>query len=318
MINRLLRLFTFLTVGVEFVLKKMGINYQTILKILKPVNQLRHFFIEKKIRKDTDDIIKNFDKVDSNVKAVLKSDELPDNPIWVMWWQNDKPFIIDKNIKKMRDLFGNQLILISKENYDKYLDIDKQLKKKIDSDELNLTTFSDYVRTGLLYLYGGLWLDSTILLTDDFSLKTFQNGKSFYTIIGENIYCNSNKFASEGLWTGYMMGGIQGEKYFKLANEIMRFYLLKNTKLPDYFTIDYALRIGYKDNIDGFRDKIAKLKKINENVLRLSPILNKEFDQNTWDSIKKNTYAFKLTYKQEFFDEVNNKPTFFGKLYFDL
>lgn len=43
-------------------------------------------------------------------------------------------------------------------------------------------------------------------------------------------------------------------------------------------------------------------------------VLGQPYDPNVWKLISKNTFLYKLTWKQYFPKEINGKPTFYGLL----
>ncbi|MCT3078840.1 hypothetical protein IRM63_06970 [Leuconostoc citreum] len=302
----------------EKLLVFFGIDLVKVLKLLTPLNQLHHNMVECVIRRDTNSIITKFcaEKTEIVESGVINSHKNASNLVWVMWWQNEIPPIVKFNIERMRRKFGDRLVLISKDNYLEYLNVDEELLQLINSNLVNLTMLSDYIRTGLLFNYGGLWIDSTVYLTDSYSDDVFMGEKDLYTSYGEWWY--SNKYVPAGKWTGFFIGGVKGQPYFEFVNEIIRYYLIHEKKKPDYFVVDYALHIAYEDNIGFFRDKVNQLRPINENVLQLGKLINLRYDEKKWQEIQKNSFAFKLTYKKKYANEINGESTFFDHLYGNL
>lgn len=294
----------------------LGFSEDSVLKAMRPLNKKRHAMIDRAVRRDNEYLISSIEYVDGHTKTNKKTKISVENPVWVMWWQNDTPPIVSTNIEQMKKIFGDRLIIISKSNYRDYLIFDQVISEKIESNLVSITALSDYIRTALLYLYGGLWIDSTYYITENYSDAAFIKNRKFYTTYGEWWYYN--KFAPEGRWTGNLMGGQQGELYFKLAHEIIRVYLLDEKKKPDYFILDYILRISFQDNIGGFKDRVMELEPVNQNVLQLSKVINDEFNNFLWHDIQENSFAFKLTYKEEYKKIIDGKPTFFEYLYGNL
>ncbi len=309
----LIKMYTFLLKIIEKSSIFLGFSENSVLKAMRPLNKVRHNMIDKVIRRDNENLISNIEFIDGHTKKNKRTKINVENPVWVMWWQNDTPPIVSVNIEQMKKIFGDRLIVISKSNYRDYLIFDQTISKKIESNLINITALSDYIRTALLYLYGGLWIDSTYYITENYSDSVFIKNRKFYTTYGEWWYYN--KFASEGRWTGNLMGGQQGELYFKLAHEIIRVYLLDEKRKPDYFVLDYILRIAFQDNIGNFKDRILDLEPVNQNVLKLAKVINEEFDSVLWQDIQENSFAFKLTYKKEYTKFIDGKPTFFEFLY---
>ena len=93
------------------------------------------------------------------------------NCVWTLWLQGEEnaPQVIKNCIKSFRIYLKNyRLIVLDENSIQKYIHIPKIIMDKYKNREIDKTHFSDIVRYCLLYKYGGLWLDSTVLLTDKF------------------------------------------------------------------------------------------------------------------------------------------------------
>lgn len=94
-------------------------------------------------------------------------------PIWVMWWQgeNKMPEIVRICYASILKNAGNhQVNLITMYNYEKYLyglPYLEDLIKRVNDNTLLIAHFADICRCWLIYTYGGLWADATILLNDN-------------------------------------------------------------------------------------------------------------------------------------------------------
>lgn len=107
------------------------------------------------------------------------------NCVWTLWLQGEEnaPQIVKNCIKSFRVYLKNyRLIVLDENSIQKYVHIPKIIMDKYKSGAISKTYFSDIVRYCLLYKYGGLWLDSTVLLTDKFPDK----------ILNQNFFMFSN------------------------------------------------------------------------------------------------------------------------------
>ena len=55
-----------------------------------------------------------------------------------------------------------KVVLLDKDNFNRYIDIPKNIKDKLDKGLLAIQNFSDYLRIKLLAKYNCLWIDSTV------------------------------------------------------------------------------------------------------------------------------------------------------------
>lgn len=124
-------------------------------------------------------------------------------PVFVYWQQGiDKaPELIKATISRMKDQIGENLHILTKDNYKYYVDIPEDIEKLS-----SIAHWSDYLRVALLEKYGGIWLDSTLLIGNNFYDK-LRDG----SIIKEGNY----------LLAGYDIGkyGVSYVNWFMASNQ---------------------------------------------------------------------------------------------------
>lgn len=105
-----------------------------------------------------EDIVKdmNHDFIEENPQLIQVKKE--DFKIFVFWWQgrDELPQIVRlciDSIEKNSKPFS--VHIITKNNYEKYVQISPIIKNKLISGDITLTHFSDILRFNLLYQYGG-------------------------------------------------------------------------------------------------------------------------------------------------------------------
>ncbi|MGI6074206.1 MAG: capsular polysaccharide synthesis protein [Fermentimonas sp.] len=92
--------------------------------------------------------------------------------IWQYWGQgisdDSLPELVKICFKSVDKYKGDyKVIRLSDKTLSDYVDIpDFVLDKRMSNSEFTITFFSDLLRLMLLNLYGGVWLDATVLLTD--------------------------------------------------------------------------------------------------------------------------------------------------------
>lgn len=144
------------------------------------------------------------DIVSSNHVALTEN--VGDNNIWVCWWQGEKsmPEMIKKCFNSIiRYSNGHPVKLITFENYKDYVQVDHRIVDKVKNGTFKLAHFADLVRLKLLEQYGGLWLDSTILLTANINEDFFQK---FFSV---KIKPVDNDSVSEYRWCSFVLGGVK-------------------------------------------------------------------------------------------------------------
>ena len=85
-------------------------------------------------------------------------------------------------------------------------------------------------------------------------------------------------------------------------------------ELLDYFLIDRIVKVAY-DNIPVIREQIDGISVNNSDSLKLMEIISHPYDEAVWNDMKRDTFAFKLSYKEpvELYTE-DGKETFYNKL----
>ena len=132
-------------------------------------NKKRHKIINDKLLPIMDCAVRISPKIDKKVNS---------KNIWVFWWQGKDrmPSLVEKCYQSViRNKGRRHVILITKDNIKQYATIPDYIYEKVNNGEITLTHLSDILRFNLLNEYGGLWIDSTIYLTD--SLDVFDTEK---------------------------------------------------------------------------------------------------------------------------------------------
>ncbi len=122
-------------------------------------------------------VVENYYQNQLEIPVVKRVKELSsDQIIWQYWGQgieNDTlPEVVNLCFKSVDKYCADfSVIRLNDENIADYLEFPSYLIDKLHNGSLSRTFFSDILRLALLYHYGGVWLDATILLTDSLPKK---------------------------------------------------------------------------------------------------------------------------------------------------
>ena len=90
-------------------------------------------------------------------------------PVWVCWWQgyDNMPELCKLCYNRLRKMLpeNSELLLITLDNYENYVNIPKYIKEKFTKGYISMTAFSDVLRNYLIKENGGFWIDSTIFVS---------------------------------------------------------------------------------------------------------------------------------------------------------
>lgn len=135
--------------------------------------------LKKKFKKEIEALHKQYESdgcnsgvtLYNNVANESKTDKGNINKtVWIFWWQGieQAPDLVKVCYKSVKEnLKGWNIVLITKDNYKEYTDIPEFIIEKLDKGTITLTHFSDILRLDLLIRHGGLWLDATVLCTNE-------------------------------------------------------------------------------------------------------------------------------------------------------
>lgn len=218
--------------------------------------------------------------------------------IWTLWWQGEDkaPEIVKiclESQKKYLLHLGIEYHIVTKENWNDFIDLPNYIIDKVDKGIISFTHFSDILRAELIRKYGGVWIDATVLCVKPFDLREKSN--PFFTL----KTFNSSEYITLRRWTGFFIGDEKKSILFDFLAEAFRYYWEKENSLIVYLLIDYLIAIAY-DNFPQVKNKIDCCSISNINLWELLNNLNEEYKQENWNRITKDTCFFKLSYKSEF------------------
>lgn len=293
-------------------ISNFGVKILISKAIRKPFyNKNSHF--SKGICLINEKIIKNFlinnINFDSHNEKLNKKKIEYNSIIWTMWWQGleNAPLLVQKCIEKMQNENPNhKVIIITKKNYNDYVELPDHVIHKIENNNISITHFSDILRVNLLYQYGGIWADSTLFMTKSIPEEYFN--KEFYTI-NTGIYTND---PSHGRWTTFFIESHRGSKLMKFLVESFNSYLDKYDQFIDYILFDYFIEIGYENNTK-MRKYIDSVPKNNQNVFKLQEFLSEPIDEFNYENC--DTFLYKLSYKAKLSTKSDNgKASIYSKI----
>ncbi len=304
------------------------------LKYIKDINlkifitkSLRKIFYKKdsklawKINEYNEQSIKNYldkelKKTDLKIEDEIKfrNSNVPKSPIWIMWWQGEEvaPEIVKCCINSIRkNCNGHEIIIITESNISNYVKLPEFIYSKLEKDSITKTHLSDIIRLSLLYLYGGLWIDSTVFVSQPIPEDLFQ--KKFFSI----NFGIKTKDPSHGRWTTFLMFSKKNNKLVKLTLEYHLKYWCNHDIIIDYVFFDHIINYIIEQNDDCYK-MIRDIPKNNPEVFSLFKILNKSDINWNINKLSKDTIFYKLSYKHELIKEKDGIKTIYGKIVDDF
>lgn len=237
-------------------------------------------------------------------------------PVWICWLQGEEnaPELVKKCIQSVRanlDMQKCELHIITLANCQEYVTFSQTIVDKFNAGKISMTTLSDRLRMELLYRYGGLWIDATYFVNDERINKVFDYEGFFSQKFSAPVWDDD---ITRGRWAGNFIKGCAGFELFGFVMEAIDEYYVYKDELIEYFMIDYFIDIAY-ENLEPVRAAIDGCEVNNEDVFFFKNNGNRLFDEEVWNGVVKNTWLFKLYYKQKYTDKnIVGEDTFYGRI----
>lgn len=248
-------------------------------------------YVKAYLKNKYSDIMTSYASTD---KREMKFVHTEDFPIWVFWYQGFKtsPPLVKACLENLKRKNKN-VIEISKDNIDSFIDIPEYIKQKVSKGEITYTHYSDIIRVSLLAKYGGLWLDSTCFVSKAIPESIKQ--KDFYS--SKTINKQPLPLWSNSRWCGWGQGTCyKNYPLYIFLRDMLYAYWRTEKILIDYLLLDALMEIGFDINPMMQKD-LQDLPENNINRNRLWLLMNEAFQQSKYEELTKQTWLFKLSYK---------------------
>lgn len=278
-------------------------------------NKIRHKIVTNLIYNDIKDTVQI-----EYIKEHTIDDKYqinPSTPIYYLWWQGEEsmPPLILSCFNSLRKVASEHPVkLISKKNILEVISnkevsvpFDIDILQWLEKEVISIQYFSDILRSWLLFNFGGVWVDATILFPG-IAIDDIIQHRSFYTrVLLKEQY--RNDYVSHNRWSGYFWASYPDYPLFLFLYNGLREIIKKNGYIYEYFTIDYLIDIFYKKNKE-FRILLQEI----QPVARPHELdnLNAPIDNSIIQKIKC-TGFYKLSHKnicREYDDQ--NHPTYYN------
>ena len=278
-------------------------------KLFNKIQNKTYFKTQKMVGEDWDRVLKEYftNKIETeqiNPKKTFNNEKI----IWQFWgqgWDFEKlPDVVKisyKSVEKYKKDY--EIIHLDMNNINDYLEIPAYILKKVEDKKMGFAHFTDIIRLALLYNYGGVWIDATILLTDYLPQEYFE--MDYFMFQRDNNLENKKDWEDYDdfyfSWNNEMKVRVLNSIIFaKKNNEIIKTLLdmllifwEHNDLVPNYF----FFQVLYTELIENYYKK--KQCKIVSDTLthELIRVWFDKFSQEKLDEITKRNNVHKLTYK---------------------
>lgn len=258
----------------------------------------RLFLYKRKFKK----IFQNYDHAEVSKESQAGTEKI----IWFLWLQglDSAPAIVKKCytaiIDKLKDY---KIILLTADNIYDYVSLPDFILKKWEKGLITNTHFSDILRLDLLITYGGIWMDSTVLLMDAKIPKQIEEADLFYFQVLQPGYSLVNM-------SSWFMAAKPNNPMLCFARECIYSYWKKNNRLYNYFLLHYCITLA-AEIFPEIYNNIPKYSSAPPHILQSE--LFDAYNEDRFAEISCMCFVQKLTYKFEL-DISQVSDTFYSKL----
>lgn len=239
------------------------------------------------------DIIDYYKKGKYNLE--ITSTEPDEKKIWIFWWTGTDamPEIVKACVKSIRkNANGHEIIMLDKNNYYRYVSLPEIIIDKHEKGVIGHAHFSDIIRFSLLAVYGGMWIDATVFLSQPIPLNIFS--MKWYTL---RSYDANAVYYSKSRWCGYFIEGDRNFLLFPFVRDCLIAYWKQKNEVIDYLMMDYIIGLACK-YIDDVRESVDSLSDNNMERGRLMKEINAPYSKELFESlVNGETFASKLSWR---------------------
>lgn len=231
--------------------------------------------------------------------------------IWQYWGQGIKnlPDVVQLCFASVNQYQEDFIVIrLDDDNIHDYLDFPNFVWQKRNNPEFKPVFFSDLLRLALLYYYGGVWIDATIVLTNQLD-KRFVNAdffafqrsmevfdKSEWHLFNQD-YFSWNKNHKVNMLSSILFAKKNNPFVYDWL-QLLLFFWENSNKITHYFFFqilfnELKTKTNYLNNVLLVDDTLPHL---------LAKTLNRPFNPKEWQDILNKTHIHKLTYTQECID----------------
>ena len=286
LIKRYFRSGALFAAGCEFML--LG-KSRTALELLRLSAALK---TKQKLQKKYKGALEIFDREYNESLSDLPRKQ--SNKVWVCWFQgmDEAPLIVKKCFESLcRNLTDRDIVLITSDNLDKYVEFPDFIMEKWKSGKITHTHMTDLMRLELLIKYGGTWIDATVLCTrkcEDIPEYFFNSDLFMFQTL---------KPGRDGHPTGlssWYLSACTNNRVLMATRHMLYEYWKKNDEMVDYYLIHDFLTIVLEKYEDD-QKSIVPFSNSTPHILLLR--LFDKYDDKMYSCILDQTPFHKLSYK---------------------
>ena len=295
------------------ILAKTRYKGKNLNRIKFVIDDKRKLYLYKKLKKSIfDSYIQDFEKENANEKYNVKKGDT----IWFCWLQGieNAPDLIKccyNSIKKNLCENGEYKIqVITQDNYSEFATLPDYIIEKYNKGVISRAHFADILRLKLLIDNGGVWIDSTVLFTDN---KRFNLFKDSNLVMPNRFSWHAGRLLTVDNW---FILAKTNNKILKVVYGLLLKYWEKYDYLMDYF----FCQVFFAMTFDFYPDELVNMPYFSAHTCEyLGEKLFEEYDENRYKLLLSQSDFFKLSFKfpKSSFEKENTNYKHILEVYLD-
>lgn len=260
-------------------------------------------------------IADNFTSLLYQVNGVERNIKPAHKIIWTMWLQgiDQMPEIVklcNQSVEKNKGDY--QHILLNNNNLQKYVDVPDYILDKWKNGIISNAHFSDYIRVYILDMYGGIWLDATVLLNHTFS-HDIANDCSQYHAKGINSFNNDFLYYESHNWEPCFLARFDKTNMYFFLKQALEIYWKKHNSEVDYLFLNH-LAFLTRNNSEILRSEYQNIPPNNPEIENMYSLLSKSTSSMEFQRIisDERTTMFKLNHRHDFYGIDKKEKTVYA------
>lgn len=172
--------------------------------------------------------------------------------IWFFWLQGveSAPRLVKNNLALLKkNAVDFNVVVLDLETVQQYVDIPGFILEKYDKGIISNTHLSDIIRLLLLETHGGMWIDSTVAVSDSGFLDKISNERFFVPMTLKPGKDGKGLFVSNWLISAQAHDEVTKFVLFALEK-----YWQEHDELLDYFIFHYFLQMAFEKYPQHFKE----------------------------------------------------------------
>lgn len=226
--------------------------------------------------------------------------------VWICWLQGEEnaPELVRKCISSVREHMADYDVrVITWENIGEYANIPACIYDRLSKRQMQFAQFSDYLRACLLCAHGGIWLDSTVLLTAPLPQRYLS---SPLFVLKTSAF--DNEIIRNSSW---LICSQKNNALLQQTKFLLDCYWEKENRLCDYYLFHLLMAA-----VAGYSEENRKMWmnipfEGNANAHRMQALLFETYSEGIYRDVCQASSVHKLTYKFANNSLVEKENTFY-------